>query len=121
MAAWLWGPDMRALLLSTLAALLTACASLGMMPADTFNKRALNAYATVQTLSESAAVLYASGKLSTQDRDKIVQTNREVLAGLEVAVLAAKTDLGAASTKLESTLLILTALESYLQTKQGAK
>lgn len=106
---------------AALVALLSACASLGVPNADTFNKKVLSAYATVDVVAESAAILWAAGKMSAQDRAHIVDTNRQVLAGLELAKLTAQTDLGAAQTKLESTLLILTALESYLQTKQGAK
>lgn len=104
-----------------LALALSACAALGVPTADTFNKKLISGYSTVQVVAKSASALRAAGKLSEVDRANVVDTNRQVLAGLDLARLTSQTDLAAAQSKLESTLLILTALESYLQTKQGAK
>jgi hypothetical protein len=104
-----------------LATALVACAALGVPTADTFNKKLLGGYATVTTVAKTAGVLRTAGKLSDSDLENVVSTNRQAIAGLDIAAATAKTDLGAAQTKLTATLTILTALESYLASQQGVK
>ena len=99
---------------------LTACAVVGAPTPDTFNKKLLQGYATVQAVAHTASALRTAGKLSDADRDNVVQTNRQAVAALDIAALAAKTDLDAADAKLQSALVVLQALQGYLVKQQAA-
>ena len=112
---------LKIVIVTMLVAGLVACAAMGVPTADTFNKKLLGGYATVETVAKTASVLRTAGKLSDVDLNNVVATNRQAIAGLDIAAATAKTDLGAANTKLQATLVILTALESYLTSQQGVK
>lgn len=113
-----------------MAAISTGCAQLGLQP-DTFNKKMAAGYATVAAVSDSARIAYASGKLSEKDRTNVVSTARAGVEGLDLAqsIYASTCPAGspptceapAANAKLTATLAILTALQAYLATHQGAK
>ena len=106
-------------LLALLMVLLSACSSMGALPADTFNKKLLAGYSTVEVLAKSAATLRAAGRLSDADRDNVVDTLRNATAGLDLAAQVGNADPAAGMTKLNATLSVLTALQAYLATKGG--
>ena len=109
-------------------ALATACSTLTGDAADTFNKKALAGYATVEFVGRNAVALNQQGKLSPADKDNVVNANRAAIAGLDLARSAyraacpgAAPDCKAptADAKLAATLTVLNALQAYLVT-QGA-
>lgn len=100
--------------------LLTACAQLGIAPADTFNKKLAAGYVTVQTVAEGTTSLLKAQKISKGDAQNVAATNVTALTALDTAADMSKTNIGAADTKLTATIGILTALQAYLATK-GAK
>lgn len=122
---------MKYLLTMAVAFMLTACASLGVPPADTFNKRAAAAYTSIDTVAAGAAAALQAGQLSKSDAENVSATAKTGLAALKVATdlqLAAcppgpdgKQVVGCsaplAEQKLSATLAILTALQGYLATK----
>lgn len=96
---------------------LVSCAGLGVPPADTFNKKLLAAYTTVEGVAKSASDLRAAGKLSDADRDNVVTTGKSALAGLDLAKQVYATDPAAGEDKLTATITVLTALQAYLAAK----
>lgn len=118
-----------------LAALMLGCATLGMAPLDTFEKRVAGANTTVQVIAESAANGLASGALREKDAANVVVTMRASLQAIQVAqeiyygacplrptveTPDPACTVPAADAKLKATLAILTALQAYLAT-QGVK
>lgn len=111
-------------------AVVAACQSAGMLPVDTFNKKVAAAYATVQTVAESAGAAYKAGKITDADRLNVVNTSRTALVGIQTAESIYKgacpagspatCESPAATDKLTATLTVLQALQAYLAT-QGAK
>ncbi len=108
-----------ALWLATVVLALAACASEG-LALDTFNKKVVGAYATVQTVAETANAALVSGKLSKADAQNVVATSRTALAAIDVAEHVHATDPVAGENKLLSALVILQALQAYLAA-QGVK
>lgn len=123
------------LVLAVVCFAIAACSSLGMAPTDTFEKRVAAGIVTVDAVATAADNALTSGKLSKQDAQNVAAGARVALSGIMVAqklytdacplrpVLetpdpACKS--AEAATKLDSTLAVLTALQSYLATK-GAK
>lgn len=100
------------------ALLLAACAQLGVPAADTFNKRLLAGYQTVETIASTAGTLRTAGKLSDSDRDNVVATSRTAIAGLDVAKQVYATNPQAGDDKLTATITVLSALSAYLATKE---
>ena len=102
-----------------LAALLAACASLGMAPADTLNKKALAAHTTIEGIAKSASLLRSANKLSDTDKQHVVDTLIEAEAGIYIAQTLAKTDINAGMAKIDMSVAVLTALQTYLATKES--
>jgi hypothetical protein len=100
--------------------LLSACAQLGVPSPDTFNKRALAGYSTVEGIAKTATELRTAGKLSDADRDNVVATSRTAIAGLDLARQVHSANPQAGEDKLTATIAVLTALQAYMATK-GAK
>jgi hypothetical protein len=100
-------------------ALLSACASLGVPPADTFAKRIAAGYVTVNTVADGTAKLLSARRITLDEARKVHAGLDEALAGLDAARTLADTDLATAETRLLATIQVLTALQAYLATKQG--
>jgi hypothetical protein len=100
--------------------LVTACAAIGVPSPDTFNKRALAGYSTVEGIAKTASELRTAGKLSDADRDNVVATSRTAIAGLDLARQVHSANPQAGEDKLSATITVLAALQAYLATK-GAK
>lgn len=99
---------------------LAACAQLGLQSPDTFNKKMVAAYATVQTLAETANTAYQADKLSDTDASNVMKTVNASMAALKTAAVLHDTDPAGADTKLAATLAILTALQAYIIAHQGS-
>ena len=115
--------------------MLFGCAQLGVPAADTFNKKLYEGYATVAYVAQSAQQLRISGHLSDADRANVVASSQAAVNGLDLAASMHATacpaaqpaaagnpacTAPAANAKLSATLLVLQALQTYLNT-QGAK
>lgn len=98
--------------------MLFACAQLGVPAADTFNKKALVAYSTVEGVAKTAASLRAAGKLSDSDRENVLTTGRAAVTGIELAKQMRPADPQAAEDKLTATITVLSALSAYLASKE---
>lgn len=101
-----------------LVILVAACAQLGVPAADTFNKRALAAYTTVEGINKTATSLKAAGKLSDSDRENIISTSRSAVAGIDLARQVHATNPQGGEDKLTAMIAVLTALQTYLATKE---
>jgi hypothetical protein len=114
---------LAAFLLVCVATLLGACAQLGVPAADTFNKKLIAGYTTVETISVSTATLFTAGKITREQKDNAVIGLRAALTGLDSAAALAKTDVAGADTNLTKIVTGLTALQALLATQQltGAK
>lgn len=103
------------------------CAQLGMSPADTFNKKLAAGYATVDAVAQGATQLVQQGKLHPTDQANVVATTKAGVQGLDLArsIYAQSCPPGspatcaapAATAKLEATIAVLTAMQTYLATK----
>jgi len=130
----------RAALSLWAALVITACAGLGVPPADTWNKKVYAAAATITGLASSAAQLKASGVLSAEDAGNLVTQLQTAQDGVRVADgihtncvkalpggAASAASTGAsdpctltAQNRLDVAVTALTAVQAYLNSK-GAK
>ena len=100
-----------------IASLAIACADLGVSAPATFNQKAVAAHQTVEGVAKLSLSLYQAGKLAETDRTNIVATLRSAEQGIDLATIASKTDPAAGMTKLNASIAVLTALQTYLATK----
>jgi len=98
----------------------TGCAQLGVQAPQTFNQKAVAAHGTVEGIAKTALTLHQAGKLSESDRVNIVATLRSTEQGIDLATVVSKTDPVGGLTKLDASIAVLAALQTYLATK-GAK
>ena len=98
--------------------ILTACATLGLPTADSFNERLAVGYTTITTVRESATVLLQAQKISKPDAQNVLDQTNNARTGLDVARSMSKTDMTAADAKLNAIRAALVALQAYLTTKE---
>lgn len=98
---------------------ITACAQLGVSPADTFNKKLAAGYVTVQTVGDGIEILARAGKITKSEGQNLLNSNKDALAGLDAAAVLARTSPVLAQDRLALTITALTVLQSYIATKQG--
>ena len=120
-------PTVAALLATALVIGVSACAQLGLSPADTFNKKLAAGYATVDAVAQGATALVNQGKLGDSDKANVVATTKAAVQGLDLARSLytqacppgspATCTAPSATTKLEATIAVLTAMQTYLATK----
>lgn len=93
---------------------LVACQSLGIPTADTFNKKLLTGYSTVEIIGNTTNTLAQAGKISKQDATNVLEQASTAKVSLDVArsVHAENPDLG--NQKLVASLTILKALQAYV-------
>lgn len=96
---------------------LTACAALGISPADTFNKKVLVAYESVATAANVAGDLYQAGKLDEEEKAKVVDALEEIVDAIAAADAIGDVDLGQAETRLQTALAALNVLNAYLESQ----
>lgn len=97
------------LLLVTLA----ACQSIG-ITADTFNKKLEVGYALVESTGNVATQLATAGKLKKDDVSNVIKTLEDAKLGLDVARSSHDATPAVADQKLQATLTVLEALQTYL-------
>lgn len=112
----------KILLVSSLLAiaLIAGCAAIGLAPADTFNKKIALAYLGDTGVLQSDHTLFAAGKITKEDEANIEKQADTIKEGLDIARSIHSTDATAGDSKLTATIAALSALQNYLQQKQGA-
>lgn len=104
--------------LSILAALwlLTACSSLGLAPAQSFDQKLAYAVGVQTSVRQSAADGVASNQLSVADGQAILKMTDDSRSLIDAAKLAADANnLGAANSKLALATVVLTQMQQYLK------
>jgi hypothetical protein len=99
--------------------LLAACQSLGVPPADTFNKRIVVANSLVESASATVETLFTAGKLSQPDAKQFNQRCADAAAGIDITRQTHVTDPTAADAKLTAIIAGLNALNAELQNRKG--
>jgi hypothetical protein len=98
--------------------LLSACQTLGIGSADTFNKKLAGGYQAVTASRDLAATLLTSGKITADDAQNVNNQADNFRAGLDVARSVHATNPTAGADKLASILTGLNALSAYLATRE---
>jgi NADH:ubiquinone oxidoreductase subunit 4 (subunit M) len=109
---------MRKFAIVPLLFMLTACASLGLPTAKTFNERAAVAYGTVTTVRETTASLLVAKKITASDAQNVQNQANTAREGIDLARSVVATNPGDADTKLTAAITVLSALQTYLEGKK---
>ncbi len=103
-----------------LLVLLSACSSLGLAPAQTFNQKLAYAYGTHTAVMQAAASSVQEGSLSGDDATQVLKMADESKVILDSARgLYASGDATGANNKLALALAALTATQTYLKSHGG--
>lgn len=104
-----------------LLVLLSACAQLGLAPAQSFDDKLAYSYAQVASVRQSAAVALTTGTIKKEDAIQVQALADQARAGLDAARTAqASGDTTTAMGRLQLANSVLTQLAVYLQ-KRGVK
>lgn len=95
--------------------LLSSCAYLGIPQAETFNAKLATGYITVTSVRETTTSLVSADAISPQDAANIQRTADAVRSGLDIAKTLGA---GAGDDKLASSLILLTELQKYVNSKK---
>jgi hypothetical protein len=106
-----------ALALVVVLAFMSGCASLGIEAPKTFNEKLAVGYGITAGARSSVLTLLEAKKITVEDARNIETQINNLRAGLDIAKSTYASDSKAAATKLQSTLTILNALQSYLITR----
>lgn len=99
--------------------LLSACAQLGLAPADTLDKKLAYAYGTHTAVLQSATSAVIHKDITPDDGKQVLKLADESRTLLDAAQsLSASGDLTGANNKLVLATAILTQLQTYLRSKQ---
>lgn len=104
-------------LLIVVVLLVAGCSTLGIPSADTFNKKWLAAQQTDTTVLQTDLALLQAGTISKADAANVEAQADNIKAGLDIARTLYATDQTAGSTKLDSVVIALQALQTYLNAK----
>lgn len=99
------------------ALMLAGCAQLGLPTADTLNQRLAVGYGTVTQIATTTSQLLAAKKITADDAQNVHTQATTAKAGLDIAKSLVSTSPAAAQTKLEATLVVLQAMQTYLSEK----
>lgn len=109
---------MRKLAILPLLLILTACASLGLAPASTFEERLAYAVSQNAAVRETAAVSLERNELALEDARRVLKITDEVRTALDAARLAAGAgDVSTAEGRLQLATSILVNLQAYLRSR----
>lgn len=98
--------------------LLAACQSLGIPPADTFNKKAAAAVVSVNTASQLTLTLLQARKISPDESDRYTDRVEQLQNGINVARSLRSTDPAGADDKIGLTINALQVLIAELETRK---
>lgn len=108
----------RLSLLPVLLLILSACQTLGVPQAQTFNQKVLAAYSSVDGAVQLVTTLYAAGKISTEDAQKAHDRAVNLKDAIQLAEQVHATDPKAGADQLATAIAALTALQTELQKRQ---
>lgn len=109
---------MRKLAIIPLLLILTACASLGLAPASSFDERLAYAVSQNAAVRETAALSVERKELSVDDAKRVLKITDEVRTALDAARLAAGAgDVSTAEGRLQLATSILVNLQAYLRSR----
>jgi hypothetical protein len=108
----------RKLAIIPLLLILTACASLGLAPASSFEERLAYAVSQNAAVRETAAVSLERNELALEDAKRVLKITDEVRTALDAARLAAGAgDVSTAEGRLQLATSILVNLQAYLRSR----
>jgi hypothetical protein len=113
--------SVRSVLAVMALSICAACASVGVPPADTFNKKLAAGYVTVSAVADAATSAVNSGAITKADAAGVLAAVKAVEQGLDTAASIHATDAAAGDTKLQTAIQALTALQAYLASKGATK
>lgn len=109
---------MRKFAIVPLLLILTACASLGLAPASTFEERLAYAVSQNAAVRETAAVSLERNELAPEDARRVLKITDEVRTALDAARLAAGAgDVSTAEGRLQLATSILVNLQAFLRSR----
>lgn len=109
---------MRKFAIVPLLLILTACASLGLAPASSFEERLAYAVSQNAAVRETAAVSLERNEISLGDAQSVLKITDEVRTALDAARLAAGSgDVSTAEGRLQLATSILVNLQAYLRSR----
>lgn len=112
----------RKLYLALLLFVCAACAQLGLAPAQSFDQKLAYAYGTVTAVTQAATAALNSKDITSADAEQILRLRDESRSILDAAKVASSVgDTTTANGKLLLATSILTQLQAYLNSRQGAK
>jgi hypothetical protein len=98
--------------------MLAACSTLGIPPADTFNKKAAAAVTNVNTASQLTLTLLQARKISPDENDRYIDRAEEAQKGIDTARALHSTDPSGATDKLGLTINALAVLIAELEARK---
>lgn len=108
-----WGPLAGALL----AALVCACSTLNLAPAQSFGQRLAYAYGAHTAVLEATARAHAAGSLSAADVQHVTGAADQSRALLDAARELQASDPAGADTRLQTAAHILAELQTWLRAR----
>lgn len=96
------------------AALLVACAQLGLVQPETLTEKVATAKALNTEIVKQATVLLNTGKISSADAENVLKGATTASDGIKVAQSLALQDPAAANARLTMVVTVLTSLQAYL-------
>jgi len=103
---------------SALLFLLTACASLGLAPASSFEERLAYAVSQNAAVRNAAAVSLERQEIALEDAQRVLKITDEVRTALDAARLASGVgDTSTAEGRLQLATAILVELQNYLRSR----
>lgn len=98
--------------------LLTACASLGLAPASSFEERLAYAVSQNAAVRNAAAVSLERQEIALEDAQRVLKITDEVRTALDAAKLASGAgDVSTAEGRLQLATAILIELQNYLRSR----
>lgn len=98
--------------------LLTACASLGLAPASSFEERLAYAVSQNAAVRNAAAVSLEKNEIALSDAQRVLKITDEIRTTLDAAKLASGAgDVSTAEGRLQLATAILLELQNYLRSR----
>ena len=109
---------MRKLAILPLLLILSACASLGLAPASSFEERLAYAVSQNAAVRSAAAVSLERNEIALEDAQRVLKITDEIRTALDAARLAAGTgDVSTAEGRLQLATSILVNVQAYLRSR----
>lgn len=109
---------MRKLAVLPLLFILTACASVGLAPASSFEERLAYAVSQNTAVRNAAAVSLERNELALEDAQRVLKITDEIRTALDAARLAAGAgDVSTAEGRLQLATSILINVQAYLRSR----